>query len=299
MSESRPPDSPDPADPGGPGPVPNPWRPAVPMPKAWRSALAADGSASRRNAEVTQPLAADRADAPAPAAVPPDALRPEWLELARRSKPPHRWRVLPVAACAVIALAGLAGVVLSAVRVHAALTAKSVPVAVPRWQQWSAGQVFPEVLGTSVTRLGISPDTDCATAAGQATGRLAARDGCLAGLRASYTDSLGGVVYTVGVFAFTDARAAASFWGALPSPSAGLQALTLPGTAAGRFSDQARQAGAARQAGSYVVLVVDGYADGRPAIGQPRSLMVTGAADLAQTAAVILDHLQACARPAC
>jgi hypothetical protein len=297
MSEPRPPDSPDPADQGGPGLVPDPWGPAVPMPKAWRAALAAGGPASRRNAEVAQPPAADRADAPAPVAVPPEALRPEWLELARRSERPHRWRVLPLAACAVIALVGLAGVVLSAVRVHAALT--TVPAAVPRWQQWSAGEVFPEVLGASVTRLGISPDTGCATAAGQAAGRLAARDGCLAGLRASYADSLGGVVYTVGVFAFTDARAAASFWRALPSPSAGLQALTLPGTAAGRFSDQARQAGAARQAGSYVVLVADGYADGRPATGQPPPLMVTGAADLAQAAAVVLDHLQACARPAC
>jgi hypothetical protein len=280
MSESRPPE---PADPGGPGPVPDPWGPAVPMPKAWRAALAAGGPASRRNARVAQP----------------EAPRPEWLQSARRSQSPRRGRVLLLAACAVIALASLAGVALSAVRVHAALTAKSTAAAGSRWQQWPAGQVFPEVLGASMTRLGISRDTGCATAAGQATGRLAARDGCLAGLRASYTDSLGGVVYTVGVFAFTDARAAASFWRALPSPSAGLQALTLPGTAAGRFSDQARQAGAARQAGSYVVLVADGYADGRPATGQPPPLMVTGAADLAQAAAIVLDHLQACARPTC
>jgi hypothetical protein len=231
-----------------------------------------------------------------PAAVPPEALWPEWLQPARRSESSRRRYVFLLAACAVIALAGA---VLSGVRVHAVLTAKSTAAAGSRWQQWSAGQVFPEVLGASVTRLGISPDTSCATAADEATGPLAARDGCLAGLRASYGDSLGGVVYTVGVFAFTDARAAASFWHALPPPSAGLQALTLPGTAAGRFSDQARQAGAARQAGSYVVLVADGYADGRPAVGQPRSLMVTGAADLAQAAAVVLDHLQACARPTC
>jgi hypothetical protein len=272
------------------------------MPKAWRAALGVGGPASRRNAGVTQPPAADRANATVPLAVPPEALRPEWLQLARRSKPPHRGLALLLAACAVIALASLAGVALSAVRVHAAhaaLTAKPTAAVEPRWQQWSAGQVFPEVLGASVTRLGISPDTGCATAAGQAIGLLAARDGCLAGLRASYADSLGGVVYTVGVFAFTDAKAAASFWRALPSPSAGSQALTLPGTAAGRFTDQARQAGAARQVGSYVVLVADGYADGRPAIGQPRPLMATGAADLAQAAAVVLDHLQACARPAC
>jgi hypothetical protein len=227
----------------------------------------------------------------------------EWLRLARRSERPRprRWRVLLPATCAVIALASLAGLVLSAVRVHAALTAKPTAAVGSGWRQWAAGQVFPEVLGASATRLGISPDTGCATAAGgQATERLAARDGCLAGLRASYVDSLGGVVYTVGVFAFTDARAAVSFWHALPSPSAGLQALPLPGTAAGRFSDQARQVGAARQVGSYVVLVVDGYADGRPATrAPPRTLMVTGAADLAQAAAVVLDHLQACARPTC
>jgi hypothetical protein len=293
MSESRPPD---PADPGGPGPMPGPWESTVPMPKAWRAALAVGGPASRRNARVTPPSAADRVDATAPMAVPPEALQPEWLQWARRSERPRRGRVSLLAACAVLALAG---VVLSAVRVHAALTAKSTAAAAARWQQWSAGQVFPEVLGASVTRLGISPDTGCATAAGQATGRLAARNGCLVGLRASYADSLGGVVYTVGVFAFTDTRAATSFWRALPSPSAGLQALALPGTAAGRFSDQARQAGAARQAGSYVVLVADGYADGRPATGQPPPLMATGAADLAQAAAVVLDHLQACARPAC
>lgn len=296
MSESRPPD---PADPGGPGPVPDPWEPAVPMPKAWRAALAAGGLASRRNAGVTQPPETDRADAPAPVAVRPEVLWPEWLQSVRRSEPPRRGRVLLLAACAVIALASLAGVVLSAVRVHAALTVKPTTSVQPRWQQWPAGQVFPKVLGASVTRLGISPDTSCAIAADRATGRLAVRDGCLAGLRASYADSLGGVVYTVGVFAFTNARAAASFWHVLPSPPAGLQALSLPGTAAGRFSDQARQAGAARQAGSYVVLVADGYADGRPATGQPGPLMVTGAADLVQAAAVTLDRLQACARPAC
>jgi hypothetical protein len=296
MSESRPPDPADHADLGGPGPVPGPWEPTVPMPKAWRAALSVGGPASRRNTGVTQPAAANRAVAPAPMAVSPEALQPEWLRLARRSERPRRGRVLLLAACAVVALAG---VVLSAVRVHTALTANSTAAVGLRWQQWSAGQVFPEVLGASATRLGISPDTGCATAAGQATGRLAARDGCLAGLRASYADSLGGVVYTVGVFAFTDARTAASFWRALPSPSAGLQALTLPGTAAGRFFDQARQAGAARQAGSYVVLVADGYADGRPAMGQPRPLMATGAADLAQATAVVLDHLQACVRPSC
>ncbi|HEX8006967.1 MAG TPA: hypothetical protein VF482_11130, partial [Trebonia sp.] len=224
--------------------MPDPWEPAVPMPKTWRAALAAGGPASRRKAEVSQPPAVDRADAPAPVAVPPEAQWPEWLQSARKSEPRRRGRVLLLTACAVIALAG---VVLSAVRVHAVLTTKPTAAIVPRWQQWPAGQIFPEVLGASVTRLGISPDTGCATAAGQAAGRLAARDGCLAGLRASYGDSLGGVVYTVGVFAFTDARAAASFRHALPSPRAGLQARTLPGTAAGRFSDQARQAGAARQ----------------------------------------------------
>jgi hypothetical protein len=276
--------------------VPGPWEPTVPMPKAWRAALAVGGPASRRSAGVTQQPTANRADAPAPMVVPPEALQPEWLQLTRRSERPRRGRVLLLATCAVIALAG---VVLSAVRVHTALTARSTAAAGLRWQQWTAGQVFPGVLGAAVTRLGISPDTGCATAASQVTGRLAVRDGCLVGLRASYADSLGGVVYTVGVFAFTDAKAAASFWRALPSPSAGLQALTLPGTAAGRFSNQARQAGAARQAGSYVVLVADGYADGRPATGQPRPLMITGAADLAQAAAAVLDHLQACARPAC
>jgi hypothetical protein len=145
-----------------------------------------------------------------------------------------------------------------------------------RWRSWPAGRIFPADLGYTTTlrgretahRVGISPDYRCVAALDGGLARAARRDGCRAGIRASYVDELDGVIYTTGVLSFPDrARAAAFTRGLRPSrpPVATLRALALPGTASARFTALARQTATARQDGPYVVLTVAGYADGRPA----------------------------------
>ena len=145
-----------------------------------------------------------------------------------------------------------------------------------RWRTWPAGRIFPATLGyttmllndETARRVGISPHDQCATALDPALAGPARRDGCRAGLRASYVDQLQGVVYTTGVLAFPSPAKARAFDRGLPParpPVAGLRALAFPGTAAGRFADDSRQMATARQDGPYVLLTVAGYADGRPA----------------------------------
>ena len=145
-----------------------------------------------------------------------------------------------------------------------------------RWRSWPARRIFPADLRYITTlhgpgtahRVGISPDYQCAAALDAVLARPAHRDGCRAGIRASYVDELDGVVYTTGVLAFPDRARAAAFTRRLPSarpPVAALRALALPGTASARFTGAARQTATARQDGPFVVLTVAGYADGRPA----------------------------------
>ena len=145
-----------------------------------------------------------------------------------------------------------------------------------RWRTWPAGRIFPASLGyttillnnDTARRVGISPADTCAAALDPALAVPARRDGCRAGLRASYVDELQGVVYTTGVLAFASPAKARAFDRGLPSarpPRTALRALAFPGTAAARFADDARQTASARQDGPYVLLTVAGYADGRPA----------------------------------
>jgi hypothetical protein len=115
----------------------------------------------------------------------------------------------------------------------------------------------------------------------------ARRDGCQTVLRASYTDQLGGVVYTIGVLAFPAAGQAAAFlarYQAGQSPLRGLRAAAFPGTGAASFDDAARQVALSRQDGPYAVLTMAGYADGSAAgaTGQPRSTPFYPADQLAE-----------------
>ena len=156
-------------------------------------------------------------------------------------------------------------------------TAAAATAVARRWRTWPAGRIFPASLGyttrllndDTARRVGISPDDQCAAALDPALAGPARRDGCRAGLRASYVDELQGVVYTTGVLAFPSPAKARAFDRGLPRsarpPKAGLRALAFRGTAAARFADDARQTATARQAGPYVLLTVAGYADGRPA----------------------------------
>jgi len=192
------------------------------------------------------------------------------------------WRVAACAVAAVgcltgAAVAGLAASAEAGRQPSAAELDKAAAGAVSqRWERATAGTVFPASIGYSTdlltaetaTRAGISPSAGCAAALDGTLTGAAVRYRCAAGLRASYVDELQGTVYTIGVLAFPDASAAAAFYRTMPAPgfpATGLRALGFGGTATARFGDAQRQVAEAQQAGSYVILAVAGYADGRAA----------------------------------
>jgi hypothetical protein len=153
--------------------------------------------------------------------------------------------------------------------------AKTTAIA-QRWERLPVGQLFPAAVAyttaqdtsENATRLGISSGDSCEQSLDVTVLGAADRYGCLAVLRASYADELGGTVYTVGVVVFPDNAAARGFASSVPAtayPATGLNALAVSGTAAARFTNSARQATADGVTGPYVVLAVSGYADGRPA----------------------------------
>jgi type VII secretion-associated serine protease mycosin len=190
-----------------------------------------------------------------------------------------------IIACAVAAPLGLAVAVVAGGRAHAELVRKPTPAELSaaaatdvtqRWEREPAGQVFPAHiayttdLGTTETasRVGIAPAGSCAAAVDGTLASQAGRDGCVAALRADYTDQLRGAVYTLGVLAFGSTARASDFYDSLPPadyPATGLRALAMPGTPAALFGEAARQLAIAQQSGPYIVLAVAGYADGRPA----------------------------------
>jgi len=206
----------------------------------------------------------------------------------------------------------------------------------PAGRIFPAGLGYVTALQTTETarREGISAGIGCRSAVVAMAGRQALQDGCRAALRATYADQLQGIVYTIAVFAFAGPRGAAAFLRALAadppggpagsassassagrfhasgaasvlaaekSPWYGLRALAVPGTAAARFTDAARQVMTGRQQGPYVALVVAGYADGRPSAvaGQLRYVIFRPARQLAAEVLGPLSKTPAvtCARP--
>jgi subtilisin family serine protease len=194
-------------------------------------------------------------------------------------------RAVRIAACATAAVAGLTVAVFAGGRVHtmetreptrAELSEAAAAAVAQRWERMPAGQIFPATIGyttdlmtqENASRLGIDQGDTCGGAVDGTLGHLAGRDGCVAGLRADYTDQLLGSVYTLGVLAFPSVATAADFFARIPLdvyPATGLRAFAVPGTPAALFGDAARQVSAAQLAGPYVVLAVAGYSDGRPA----------------------------------
>ena len=153
-----------------------------------------------------------------------------------------------------------------------------------RWERLPAGVIFPATVAyttaqdtsESATRLGISSGDSCQRSLDDTVAGAAQRYGCVAVLRASYADQLGGTVYTVGVVVFpgnANARGFASSVPAAANPATGLDALAVSGTAAALFTNSARQTTILEAIGPYVVLAVSGYADGRPAskAAEPRN----------------------------
>jgi len=250
-----------------------------------------------------------------------------WLEQVPVPRPGFGGRLgrrVAVAGMGVVAAGGLAVAVIAAGQARAELdrgptaaerSAAAATALALRWRTWPAGRIFPARLpygppGQTALRVGISPLTGCAAGLDPVAGAAAARRGCQAVLRATYTDPLQGIVWTVGVVAFREPGDAASFLRTLAGsrplasrpqegqpqagqpqagavrhgylrtlpplrtpvgtlvirgPAGGVRALAIPQSAAGLFTDQARQLVTGWQQGPYAVLATAGYADGRPA----------------------------------
>jgi hypothetical protein len=151
-----------------------------------------------------------------------------------------------------------------------------------RWRTWPAGTVFPTAIAyqlpaanlasdTSLTltarRVGIAPEAPCATVTDGPAARVLAGQGCAAVLRASYADSTGSFVTTIGIAVLPSARAAAAAAAALAAQgsfSPGVRAASFPHTLTAWFGDQSRQLSMSMSAGPYLVMYTAGYTDGRP-----------------------------------
>ena len=174
-----------------------------------------------------------------------------------------------MAGLGVVAAGGLAVVVIAAGQARAELdrgpttaerSAAAATALALRWRTWPAGQIFPARLrygapgrqDQAALRVGISPQTGCAAGLDPVAAAAATRRGCQAVLRATYTDRLQGIVWTVGVVAFREPGDAASFLRTL----AGSQPLTSRPQAGQPQASQPR-AGQPRP--------------GQPRAGQPRA----------------------------
>ncbi len=208
-------------------------------------------------------------------------------------------------AAAVIALAlGLAGFVISATGMATQLLPRQFSAAqqqqienwdiAGRWQQLSAGQIFPSSvsyqlsdavlqdatpLNLNALRVAIAPQGGCGMGVTtSAAAEVLRRDGCQAVLRATYVDATWSYVMTVGVAVLPSHAAAAKAYQSLSRPrlaaahaaeagrlAAGILVVRYHGTAAAMY-DYSRQISASFADGPYLVMYAAGYADSRPRV---------------------------------
>jgi hypothetical protein len=157
-----------------------------------------------------------------------------------------------------------------------------------RWRELPPGVIFgasvyyapPSVLddGTALTlaaaRIGIAPQQTCRAAADPAIASVLDAHGCQALLRATYANSTGSYVVTVGVAVLPGTQQARAAQAQLSVPGTGgrrgarggVRAARFQGTAASLFTDGRRQLSATLSAGPYIVLYTVGYSDGRPQV---------------------------------
>jgi hypothetical protein len=206
---------------------------------------------------------------------------------------------------ALIALVlGLAGFVISATGMATQLLPRRFSAAqqqqiesweiAGRWQQLTAGQIFPasvsyqlsaEVLqdatplNLNALRVAIAPQSGCGPSVTTAAAASVLRhDGCQAVLRATYLDATESYVMTVGVAVLPSAAAAAKADRSLAQPrltaanqsganrlAAGILVVRYHGTASAMY-DYSRQISASFAAGPYLVMYAAGYADSRPRV---------------------------------
>jgi hypothetical protein len=151
-----------------------------------------------------------------------------------------------------------------------------------RWRSLPAGSIFPVTVGYKVPatavnssqnlpltarRLGVSPQSSCLGGVSEQAAAILSGGHCSAVLRATYLDSSGSMVVTVGVAVLPDPQAAAAVAHQLAVHGQGMalsvRALPVAGTAASGFGDRQRQLSDVVDAGPYVVLSTAGFADGR------------------------------------
>jgi hypothetical protein len=205
---------------------------------------------------------------------------------------------------ALIALVlGLAGFVISATGMATQLLPRRFSAAqqqhiesweiAGRWQQLTAGQIFPASvsyqlsaqvlqdatpLNLNALRVAIAPQSGCGPSVTAAAASVLRHDGCQAVLRATYLDATGSYVMTVGVAVLPSAAAAAKADRSLAQPrltaanqsgagrlAAGILVVRYHGTAAAMY-DYSRQISASFAAGPYLVMYAAGYADSRPRV---------------------------------
>jgi hypothetical protein len=206
---------------------------------------------------------------------------------------------------ALIALVlGLAGFVISATGMATQLLPRRFSAAqqeqikeweiAGRWQQKTAGQIFPASVGYQLSanllqdvsplnlrarRVAIAPQSGCGKSViTSAAATVLRRYGCKAVLRATYVDSTWSYVMTVGVAVLPGPAAAKKAGQALSQTQlavadqpgadrlpAGILVVRYHGAAAAMY-DYSRQISASFSAGPYVVMYAVGYADRRPRV---------------------------------
>jgi hypothetical protein len=152
-----------------------------------------------------------------------------------------------------------------------------------RWRTYPAGRIFPAAVsyqipaavldsGKGLTlqapRLGIARQASCARVAGPAAGRILVHYRCSAVLRATYVDASGSMVATVGVAVLPNVNAAFKVVSALTKASGladrSVRPFAVHGTAAAGFTEPKVQLIGATDQGTYVIMSVVGFTDGRP-----------------------------------
>jgi hypothetical protein len=155
-----------------------------------------------------------------------------------------------------------------------------------RWRELPEGAIFPATvsyrlpgyaldgsqgLSLPAHRLGVVPAVSCTRGTGLAAARVLRRYGCTAVLRATYADSTGSLVATVGVAVLAGSAGATAAGRQLVGSGPGSELGTVrpapvSGTLAARFGDAQRQLSGGTHAGPYVIMATVGYADGRPQV---------------------------------
>jgi hypothetical protein len=202
----------------------------------------------------------------------------------RRRKPPAKRKGLAIAAVAL----GIAGLAASLVGVIGQVRPRQLSAAqqqkimawevAGRWRTWPAGRIFPasprypltwtlfennSPLMMDAHRAGIARQSTCTAGLDPGLARVLDRDGCQTVLRATYADSTGSFVATVGVVIMHGQAPDVSRLPAGHGLAPGVRAVPFRGTLAARFGNRQRQMTGASAHGPYLILYTAGYADGR------------------------------------